>query len=167
MKIFFGSDHAGFELKTALKLYAQELGYEVIDHGNKVFDIDDNYPDFIIPVAKSVAANPSSAGVIIGGSGQGEGIAANKVPGVRAAVIYGPALPIQNVDASGRKSTDEFEIAKLTRMHNHTNVLSLGARFLSVDQAKVVLKIWLETEYDGRERYASRIKSEDKLITEI
>jgi ribose 5-phosphate isomerase B len=164
LKIYFGADHAGFELKEKLKEYAKELSHEVIDLGNSVFDENDDYPDFIIPVAKAVASNPNSVGVIVGGSGQGEGIAANKVDGVRAAVIYGPVVPKQSVDASGRQSTDGYEIAKLVRMHNHTNVLSLGARFLTEEEAKQILDIWLKTEYDVRDRYERRIKLEDVLI---
>ena len=114
MKIHLATDHAGLELKEKVKLYLLNLDYEVIDHGAYEYDALDDYPDFIFPCANAVSNDPESKGIILGGSGQGEAMAANRVKGVRAAVFYnGPD-----------------EIIKLSRQHNNANILSLGARFV-------------------------------------
>ena len=146
MRIFIGSDHAGFELKQKLISFVESLGYEVIDKGAFAFDEHDDYPDFIVPVAKEVAKDPSSRGIIIGGSGQGEAIAANRVKGARAAVFYGGPL----------------DIVELSREHNDANILSLGARFVSEGEAETAVQLWLETEFSGDERHARRIKKIDE-----
>lgn len=142
MRIFIGSDHAGFELKQKLIPYIQSLGYEVIDKGAYALDAQDDYPDFIIPVAEEVAKDPSSRGIILGGSGQGEAMVANRVSGVRAAVYYGGPV----------------DIVKLSREHNDANILSLGARFMSEHVAQTALKLWLETDFSADERHVRRIK---------
>lgn len=142
MKIHLGSDHAGFELKEKLVNFLRELGHETVDHGAFASDEKDDYPDFVIPVARAVAEDPESRGVIIGGSGQGEAMAANMVASARAAVIY---------------HYDEKIIA-LSREHNDANVLSLGARFLSEDEAKRAVKMFLETKFSGDERHVRRLK---------
>src|SRR3989344_4894737 len=114
-KIYIGSDHAGFDMKQELIPFIEELGYEVIDFGAYIYDAVDDYPDFISPVAKAVALNPeSNCGIVLGGSGQGEAIVANRYPNVRAVVYYGG-----NID-----------IIKFSREHNDANILSLGAKFL-------------------------------------
>ena len=142
MKIFIGSDHAGFELKKNLIGYLEDLGHDVRDCGAKEFNPEDDYPDFIIPVAKEVSHMPDKVrGVVIGGSGQGEAMCANKVYGVRAAVYYG-----------GNK-----DIIRLSREHNDANVLSLGARFISPEEARVAVKLWLDTPFSGDERHKRRI----------
>jgi ribose 5-phosphate isomerase B len=160
MKIYIGADHAGYELKEKLKAYLPELGlgYEVIDKGAFSYNEDDDYPDFISEVAKSVASEEGTFGVVIGGSGQGEGMAANRIPGARAAVFYGEMLPVGPVDAEGDTSADPYEIVKLEREHNNANILSLGARFLSVDQAKFAIELFLSTQFGGAERHMRRIK---------
>lgn len=147
MKIFLGTDHAGFELKEILKKYLRDdLGYEVSDEGAFVLNPDDDYPDFVRIVAKRVAGDPEqSRGIILGGSGQGEAIAANRERGVRAVVYY-----MNNLD-----------IIKLSREHNDANILSLGARFLTKDEAKKAVKLWLETKADPAPRHARRIKKID------
>ena len=118
MKIHVATDHAGLELKEKVKLYLSGLNYEVIDHGAYEYDALDDYPDFIFPCANAVSNDPESKGIILGGSGQGEAMAANRVKGVRAAVFYnGPD-----------------EIIKLSRQHNNANILSLGARFMSEEE---------------------------------
>ena len=118
MKIHLATDHAGLELKEKVKLYLSDLNYEVIDHGAYEYDALDDYPDFIFPCANAVSNDPESKGIILGGSGQGEAMAANRVKGVRAAVFYnGPD-----------------EIIKLSRQHNNANILSLGARFMSEEE---------------------------------
>lgn len=147
MKIFLGSDHAGFELKERLKVFLRDLGYEINDLGNFIYDENDDYPDFVCPVADAVAQNPENdRGIILGGSGQGEAMVVNRVRDVRAAVIY-------NVNES---------IIKLSREHNNSNVLSLGARFLTEEEAKHVVKLWLETPFPKEERHIRRINKIDK-----
>lgn len=144
--IYLGTDHAGFKAKEVLKIYLNELGYEVKDMGNLVYDENDDYPDFIRQVADAVAENPEqNKGIILGGSGQGEAIVANRIKGIRATVVY---------------SFNE-EIVRLSREHNNANVLSLGARFLSDDEAKKIVKLWLETEFTGEERHKRRISKID------
>lgn len=132
--IYIASDHAGFELKNQLIEYLQSKGLEAEDCGPYVYDQGDDYPDFILPCVQKVAAGlKQHKGIVIGFSGQGEAMVANKVKGIRAAVYYG-----------GNK-----EIASLARKHNDANVLSLGAGFLSLDSAKEALDIWLTAGFEG------------------
>ena len=138
--IYIASDHAGFHLKKQLIQYLKIKGLEVEDMGVFELDENDDYPDFIIPCAQKVAAESDSVGIVIGGSGQGEAIAANKVKGIRAALYYGGNL----------------EIVRFSREHNDTNVLSLGARFLTGDEAKKAVSIWLETGFDRASRHQRR-----------
>ena len=143
MKILLASDHAGFELKEFLSNHLIQLGYNVEDCGAYEMDSTDDYPDFIIPAAWKVASDSDSRGIIMGGSGQGEAIAANRIQGVRAAVYYdGP-----------------IDIVKLSRSHNNANILSLGARFISNEKAVEVIRIWLNEPFEGG-RHQKRI---DKL----
>jgi len=145
MKIFFGSDHAGYELKQKLIPFVKSLGYEVIDKGPDNLKSDDDYPDFLAPVAKEVMNDKESKGIILGGSGQGEAITANRFIGVRAVVYYG----------------GPSEIIKLSREHNDANVLSLGARFINEEETKQAVKLWLETPFSNDERHQRRIKKID------
>ncbi len=146
MKIFLGADHAGFELKEKLKKYLIELGYQAEDLGNFVYDEKDDYPDFILPVAKKVAEDvKNNFGIILGGSGQGEAMAANRIKGARAAVVYN-----YNED-----------IIRLSREHNNANILSLAARFITEEEAKKAVKLWLETGFSEEERHKRRIKKID------
>lgn len=145
MKIYIGGDHAGFELKEELKTFLNNLGYEVEDKGPYQYNPDDDYPDFIKPVAQAVADEKDSFGIIIGGSGQGEAITANRIKGIRAAVYYG----------------GPEEIIKLSKEHNSANILSLGARFLTVKQAKKAVKLWLKTGFSGAKRHQRRIEKID------
>ena len=144
--IYIASDHAGFYLKKELIKYLGIKGIEVEDMGAYEMDEADDYPDFIIPCAQKVAkdTNPDtgsgSLGIVIGGSGQGEAIAANKVKGVRAAVYYG----------------GNNQIPKLAREHNNANVLSLGARFMSSDDAKKAVTVWLDAKFEG-DRHKRRL----------
>ncbi len=163
MKIYIGSDHVGFEFKEELKKYLSDLdlGYEIEDKGAIELNEDDDYPDFIKPVAEAVAGNALSKGIIIGGSGQGEAIVANKIKGVRAVVFYGPKEAVTTVDAKGRESTDPFEIIKLAREHNNANILSLGLRFMSIDEAKFAVELFLSTKFPGEERHIRRINKID------
>ena len=144
MKIYLGTDHAGFELKEAIKSFLEEKGHDVEDKGAHWYDGEDDYPDFIRPTAEAVAADNDSRGIIFGGSGQGEAMCANRVKGVRAAVFYGGPQ----------------EIVKLSRQHNNANILSLGARFISEDEALEVVELWLGTTFE-RERHRRRIEKLD------
>jgi len=155
MKIFIGADHAGFEMKEALKPFLEELGHEVVDKGAAEYDEDDDYPDFIIPVAKDVAKNENTLGIIIGGSGQGEAIAANRIKGVRAVVFNGQYEP-----RGGREVPDEII---LSREHNDSNILSLGARFLSIDDAQRAVSKWLATPFSSDERHVRRLQKIDNI----
>lgn len=146
MKIYLGTDHAGFELKEKLKVWLKEEGHQVLDEGAFELDAADDYPDFIKIVAKMVASDASSRGIILGGSGQGEAMIANRHAGVRAAVYYG----------------EKPEILKLSREHNNANILSLGARFLTETEAKEAIETWLETDFAGEERHERRIKKIDE-----
>ncbi len=147
MQIFIASDHAGFELKEKLKVFLKELGYEMEDKGAFELNPDDDYPDFIALVAEEIALRQAQGdhdakGIVIGGSGQGEAICANKFKSVRAAVFYG----------------GDKKIISLSREHNDANVLSLGARFLNEEEAKEAVKLWLETPFSKDERHIRRIK---------
>lgn len=147
--IYIAADHAGFHLKKQLIQYLKVKDFEVEDCGAYELDEADDYPDFIIPCAQKVAQDKESLGIVIGGSGQAEAIAANKVRGVRATVFYGPILPHGAADVTGRISRDAYEMVKLTRMHNNANVLSLGARFLTGDEAKKAVTAFLDNEFEG------------------
>ena len=133
VKIYIAADHAGFYLKKQLIAYLKIKGYEVEDMGAYGMDEADDYPDYIIPCAKKVVFDTGSVGIVIGGSGQGEAIAANKVKGIRAAVYYG----------------GNSQIPKLAKKHNDANILSLGARFASSDDAKKAVTLFLETKFEG------------------
>lgn len=146
MKIYFASDHAGFLMKNGLKEFVEGLGYEVEDCGAYEMDPDDDYTLFIKRAAEAVSEavkqDPESAkGIILGGSGQGEDMVADKFPGIRSAEYYGGNL----------------EIVKLSREHNDANILSLGARFISLDEAKEAVQLWLTTPFSNEERHKRRI----------
>ncbi len=140
--VCLGTDHAGFALKEDIKKYITGLGYEVRDFGASAHAPDDDYPDYILPAAEAVAAsNGEAVGIVFGGSGLGECIAANKVPGIRATVAY-----------------DE-QTAGLSRRHNDANVLSLGGRTVTKDfrLARAIVRRWLETNFSKEERHIRRI----------
>jgi ribose 5-phosphate isomerase B len=142
MKVFIGSDHAGFELKEHLVHYLEENGIEVVDKGPHVFTAGDDYPDWISLVGEAISTEPQARGVVIGLSGQGEAMVANKFKNVRAGVYYdGP-----------------IEIVKLLREHNDANVLSLGAKFVSKEQAERAVDLFIETQFSEDERHIRRIK---------
>lgn len=149
MRIYIAADHAGFYLKKQLIQYLGIKGYEVEDCGAYEMNESDDYPDFIIPCAQKVAGDKESLGIVLGGSGQAEQMAANKVKGIRAALFYGPILPHGAADVTGRISRDAYEMVKLTRMHNNANVLSLGARFVTGDEAKKAVSAFLENKFEG------------------
>lgn len=164
MKIYLASDHVGFELKKKLKEFLVQEGYEIEDCGAYQYNKDDDYPDFISKAAEAVAKDPqNSRAIIMGGSGQAEMMVANKFRGVRAALFYTPAVPTEAADVTGRISSDPYEIIRLTREHNNTNVLSLGVRFLTEEQTKEAVKRWLGTSFPGDERHVRRIEKIKKI----
>jgi len=164
MKIAVTTDHAGFEALQQLKVFIESLGHQVTDFGPKSLDMDDDYPDFMFPAAKAVARGDCEVGIILGGSGQGEAMAANRIKGVRCALFYGPVAAKTAVDAEGRTSDDPYEILKLSRQHNHANVLSLSDRFLTLDEMKQAITTWLSTPYSDAARHARRVRKLDELI---
>lgn len=158
MKIYLATDHAGFALKEKVKAFLLEKQYEVEDCGAASFDPHDDYPDFIKKAAQKVSDNPNDKAIIFGGSGQAEAMTANKFPGVRCALFYGPVLPHAPVDVNGHKSLDPFEILRLTRVHNNANIVSIGARFVSAEDVYHALTIWLTTDFAGEARHQRRIE---------
>lgn len=170
--IYLASDHRGFELKEKIKTWLKEWGYEHKDMGAFEFNKGDDYPDFVRKAAEAVANNPEqSRGIVLGGSGQGEAMVANRYKGVRAAVFYGPPFQFKEMSwfkwfllGTGAIATAqnlEFNILKklikLSREHNNANVLSLAASFIDYNVAKKVIKLWLETPFPGEERHVKRI----------
>ena len=163
--IFIGGDHAGFKLKEKLISFLEDSEHEVVDKGPYEFDKDDDYPDFCAEVAIAVGDFPEeNRGIVIGGGGQGEAMVANRFPGVRATVFYGPRQAVEAVDIEGKKSDDPYEGVRLTREHNNANIISFGARFVSEDEAKRAIEIFLETEFSGEERHTRRIKKIDSIF---
>ncbi|MEJ0053527.1 MAG: RpiB/LacA/LacB family sugar-phosphate isomerase [bacterium] len=156
-KVYIAADHAGFALKAALASYIGTIGYEVEDLGAHSLEPDDDYPDYVTPCARRVADEPGSFGIVIGGSGQGEAMAANRVPGIRAAVFYGPQNAVHATDARETAGIDGFDIVRLEREHNDANILSLGARFLSGSEAAEAAHLFLTTSFSGDERHKRRL----------
>ena len=146
MKVYVASDHAGFYLKDALIPYLRERGHEVEDLGPHTLEQGDDYPDYMAPLAMKVLQEKGALGVALGMSGQGEAMALNRVRGVHAAVYYGGST----------------EILTLSRQHNDANVLSLGAKFLTPDEATQAVELWLATPFSGEERHLRRLAKLDQ-----
>ncbi|MDQ4037877.1 MAG: ribose-5-phosphate isomerase [Actinomycetota bacterium] len=139
MRVYLGSDHAGYELKGHLVAQLNAAGHETIDVGPASYDAEDDYPAYCLATGAMVVGDPGSLGVVIGGSGNGEQIAANKVPGVRAALAW------------------SVETATLAREHNDANVISIGSRMHSTDEANALLIAFLATAFSGDQRHVRRI----------
>jgi ribose 5-phosphate isomerase B len=139
MRVHIGSDHAGLEFKNRIVEHLKNKGHDVVDHGPHTFDPLDDYPVFCIPAAEAVAKEPGSFGVVLGGSGNGEQMVANKVQGVRAALVW------------------SIEIAKLAREHNDANVISLGGRMHDEAFCLELVDTFLATPFSGDERHVRRI----------
>ena len=140
MRVHIGSDHAGFELKQHLVGVLADKGYEVVDHGAESYDAEDDYPPYCLATAAAVTADEGSLGVVIGGSGNGEAIAANKVDGVRCALAWSE------------------DTAKLGRQHNNANVVSVGGRMHTTGEATQLVEWFLETPFSGDPRHQRRIQ---------
>lgn len=148
MTIYFAADHAGFEMKNMLISFVRdELEMSVEDCGAEQLVADDDYPDFVQVAAQKVSAQQVHKAIILGGSGQGEAMAANRYPGVRAAVFYG----------------GPDDIVLLSRTHNDSNILSLGARFLDDEVAQRVVRLWLETPFSAEARHVRRVNKIDQI----
>ncbi len=139
MQVHIGGDHAAFELHQELLSFLEAEGHEVVDHGPFEYDAVDDYPVFVLRATEGVAANPGSRGIVLGGSGNGEQMAANKVEGIRAALCY------------------TTELAQLAREHNDAQVISIGGRMQSVEEAKEMIRVFLGTDFTGEERHQRRI----------
>lgn len=148
MRVHIATDHAAFDLKQYLVKELTALGHQVIDHGAERYDATDDYPVFILPCAEAVAGDPGSLGIVLGGSGNGEQIAANKVRGVRAGLAYNTVM------------------ARLTREHNNANVLSLGGRMQSLEDALEMAKVFLQTPFSEDPRHVRRIEMLDAYEAE-
>ncbi len=155
-KIFLAADHQGFELKEYLKLKLSELPHSIIDCGAETLQGDDDYPNYVSIVAKNISIDSNARGIVIGSSGQGEAIAANRFKNVRAVVYYGESTRLQT-DAEGNK----LDLITSTRAHNDANVLSLGASFISKEEAWDVVQKWLTIKFSEAERHVRRIKKLD------
>lgn len=139
MRVYLGSDHAGHELRVHLLGHLGAQGYDVVDVGYHSYDPEDDYPGVCVLTARDVVADPGSLGVVIGGSGNGEQIAANKVAGVRAALAW------------------NLEVARLARAHNDANVVAIGARMHTIDEATAIVREFLATPFSGDARHSRRI----------
>ncbi len=153
MKIAIASDHAGFELKKYFISLLEEMGLEITDFGPLLYDENDDYPDYVKSVGEYISKNHNPEeyrGIIIGGSGQGENICANRFENVRSILVYGNDFDLNQ------------NIVKLTREHNDANVISFAARFIEEKEAGELLKIWLSEKFSGDERHIRRIDKIDK-----
>ncbi|HNV15605.1 MAG TPA: ribose-5-phosphate isomerase [Dermatophilaceae bacterium] len=139
MRVHLGGDHAAYALQRALVDHLTAAGHEVIDHGPLAYDAMDDYPVFVLRAAQAVAADPGSAGIVLGGSGNGEVMAANKVPGIRAA--YAASI----------------ELAELAREHNDAQIISMGGRFTDIETGCAIADAFLATDFSGDERHARRL----------
>ena len=159
MKIYLAGDHAGFRLKSALLEHLSMQGYDVEDMGPETLAPEDDYPDYVTPLAHKIAAGSDAIGIVCAGSGQGEAMCANRVKGVRAAVFYGKLPAVGSLDAEGGHSQDGFDIVRLARRHNNANILSIGARFVSPEDADQAVRLFLDTTFDSESgRHMRRVE---------
>ncbi len=143
MRLHIGGDHAAYELQRALVGWLTEQGHDVVDHGPEDYDDQDDYPVFVLRAAEAVAGEPGSLGIVLGGSGNGEQMAANKVRGIRAALCH------------------TVELARLAREHNDAQVISLGGRFTTFEDAKQMVQAFVDTAFSGAERHRRRVDMVD------
>lgn len=157
MKLALATDHAGYDDLKSLQVWLEEQGHLCRNFGPEKANKEDDYPDFIRPAALAVASGEYERGIILGGSGQGEAMVANRTAGVRCAVFYGPAVARRPIDVAGHTSRDPYEIIKLSRQHNDANMLSLSARFLSLPEMKHATLLWLDTPFSDDPKHSRRI----------
>jgi len=139
MRVHVAADHAGFELKQAVVAHLEATGHDVVDHGAETYDAEDDYPPMCLAAGEGVVADPGSLGIVLGGSGNGEQIAANKVPGVRAILAWSE------------------DTARLGRAHNDANVIAIGARQHSTEEALALVDAFLDEPFSGQDRHQRRI----------
>jgi len=139
MRVHIGGDHAAYDLKCTLVTFLQARGYDVVDHGPQYFDAQDDYPVAVLRAAEAVSGDLGAFGIVLGGSGNGEQMAANKVRGIRAALA------------------SNVELAELARKHNNAQILSIGARMNTADEAKAMVETFLTTPFGGDERHVRRL----------
>ena len=161
MNIAIASDHAGYTYLPTISTYLESLGHSVYNFGPKALEPGDDYPDFIKPAAEAVSSGKCQKGILLGGSGQGEAMAANRFKGVRCAVFYGPAVAHKAIDHQGHISHDPYEIVRLTRRHNDANMLSIGARFTTTQEVRNIIRLWMETKFEDTDRNIRRLKEID------
>ncbi len=145
-KIYLSGDHAGFELKEKIKKFLEKKGFEIKDFGPYKYNKKDDYPDFVIPMARALVKDKNSRGIIIAGNGEGEAIATNKIKGVRTALYHG----------------GKVKIVEVSRSHDNSNILSFGSRFVTESEAKKAINIFLKTKFD-KGRHKRRVDKVDKL----
>jgi ribose 5-phosphate isomerase B len=156
--VYLATDHAGFALKEHLVEFLTRKGYAVHDLGAPALDPNDDYPELIAPCAEAiVAAEGGALGIVIGSSGQGEAMVANRTKGIRATVFYGEAKAPDALDAEGTHGTDGYDIVRISRQHNDANILSLGARFITEAQAEEAVTVFLSTPFSTEERHQRRL----------
>jgi len=162
-KVYVAADHAGFELKQTLLRSIAAAGYPIEDLSAPALDPDDDYPDVVMRCAEKVAEENALSekaqvfGVVIGGSGQGEAMAANRLGGIRAVVFYGPVPAHSALEREGSHSVDGFDIVRLVRQHNDANMLSIGARFVSPADAEQAVRLFISTPFSDAPRHARRL----------
>lgn len=147
MKILLASDHAGFELKNQIKEFLSSEGFIVEDMGAHVLNKEDDYPEIMLPVAMRVLSDNNTKAIIFGKSGQGEAMVVNRFPGIRAIVYHGKNL----------------EIIRLGREHNDSNILSIGAGFVEIEEAREAVRLWISTSFSNDERHIRRIEQMDNI----
>jgi ribose 5-phosphate isomerase B len=157
MQVFLAADHAGLSIKAKLLEALSEDGHSVQDMGAFAFDPEDDYPDVVMPFAHKVVA-ADAMGIVFAGSGQGEAMCANRVSGIRAAVFYGQVHAAGGIDRDGSAGNDGYDIVRLARKHNNANILSIGSRFVSSQEALAAVRIFLDTPFSGDERHERRLQ---------
>lgn len=162
MKIALAADHTGYEQLRELQTYLESQGHECQNFGPKSLNTEDDFPVFIRPAALAVANGNFERAIVMGGSGQGEAMVANRVNGVRCALFYGTAVAKRAIDSEGHKNFDPYEIVRLSREHNDSNVLSIGIRFVNLMEIQQAVKVWLDTPFSGIDRHKRRIQEIDR-----
>lgn len=158
-EIHLASDHAGFEMKEEIKKHLEKMEYKVIDYGAYEYDEEDDYPEFCALAARAISLDHKARGIILGGSGQGEAMVANRFPNVRAMVYNGQAVRGDGVEVPEEIITG--------RQHNDSNILSLGARFLTNEEALEAVDQFLDTDFSGEERHIRRLQKIEQVFNII
>ncbi len=160
--VYLASDHAGYEMKEFVKSKLDGQHCAVVDLGAHAYDAEDNYPELVRPAGLKVQGDSHARAIVFGGSGQGEAIVLNRLPGVRAAVFYGPRNAVTEIDIEkSSPAVDGYDAIRLARSHNDANILSIGARFLTHEEALHATLLFIGTPFSGTERHLARIQKID------